>query len=396
MTLSPIDQPIHRNRVTWLAYLMLAYIAINQSILGPLLPSLRGELALNYTQGGLLPAALAIGLIFSGLLSDWLARHFGRRVVFWGGSIGLVLSVVMLGLGHSFESIFIAALGMGFGSSLTQVMIQALLSDQHGERRAIAFTEANVAASLSTTITPFIIGGMATLRLDWRMIPLLPLLLLTFLGIFFHRDAIPDSRRIQTESAIGKTRLPFFFWLYWMVLFLVVAVEMAIAVWATDFLANIAGLGRANAALAFSAFPAAMLTGRSLGSRLTQHWSSQTLLPIALGVTLIGFPVFWLARSATLNVFGLFIAGLGIANLYPLTLSIAVGIAADQSNQASARASLAVGTALLGVPLFLGWLSDRIGIRIAYGIVILFAMLALAIVINNSLLLKKSATSFVR
>lgn len=396
MTLSPTHQPILRNRVTWLAYLMLAYIAVNQSILGPLMPFLRSDLDLNYTQGGLLPAALAIGLIFSGLMSDWLARRLSRRVVFWGGSIGLVLSVVMLARGRTFESIFIAALGIGFSSSLTQVMIQALLSDQHGERRAIAITEANVAASLSTTLTPLIIGGMPLLGLDWRLISLLPLSLLTLLGIFFHRDAIADGRGPQIESASLKTRLPFFFWLYWLVLLLVGAVEMAIVVWATDFLANIAGLGPTHAALAFGAFPAAMLTGRLLGTRLTKRWPSQTLLPLALGVTLIGFPVFWLARSAVFNIAGLFITGLGVANLYPLTLSLAVGMAAEQSNQASARASLAVGTALLGVPLFLGWLSDRIGIQIAYGIVIIFAVLALAVAINNSLLLKKNASSFVR
>jgi fucose permease len=392
MTLPATHQAIVRNRVTWLAYLMLAYIAISQSILGPLMPFLRSELALNYTLGGLLPAAVAIGLVFSGLVSDWLARRLSRRVVFWGGSIGLLVSVVMLARGRTFESIFFAALGMGFGSSLTQVMIQALLSDQHGEHRAIALTEANVAASLSTTLTPLIIGGMPLLGLDWRLIPLLPFLVLASLGIFFHRATIPDGSGAQNQSAAGTVRLPFTFWIYWMVLFLVVAIEMAIAVWATDFLANIVGLGRTRAALAFGAFPAAMLTGRILGSRLTQRLSSQVLLPAALAVTLIGFPVFWLARAALFNVLGLFIAGLGIANLYPLTLSMAVGMAAEQSNQASARASLAVGSALLGVPLLLGWLSDQIGIQIAYGIVVLLAMLAFVMVINNRFLIRQSQT----
>ena len=372
---------MYRNRVTWLAYLMLAYIAISQSILGPLMPFLRSELSLNYTLGGLLPAAIAIGLIVSGLIGDRLVRRLGRRIVFWGGSIGLVLSVVMLARGRTFESIFIAALGMGFASSLTQVIIQALLSDQHGEHRAVAITEANVAASLSTTLTPLIIGGMPLLGLDWRLIPVLPFSILTMLGIFFHREPIPENRTLQTDRANSKARLPFSFWLYWLVLFLVVAVEMAIVVWATDFLANIAGLGPTNAALAFGAFPAAMLIGRFLGSRLTQRWPSQVLLPAALAMTMIGFPIFWLARSPMFNVLGLFIAGLGIANLYPLTLSMAVGVAADQSNAASARASLAVGTALLGIPLLLGWLSDRIGIQIAYGIVLVLGIVAFVVIL---------------
>jgi len=200
-------------------------------------------------------------------------------------------------------------------------------------------------------------------------------------GIIFYREPIPESRAVQTDRAVGKARLPFSFWLYWMVLFLVVAVEMAIVVWATDFLANIAGLGLTNAALAFGAFPAAMLIGRFLGSRFTQRWPSQVLLPATLILTMIGFPIFWLARSPMFNVLGLFIAGLGIANLYPLALSMAVGVAADQSNAASARASLAVGVALLGVPLLLGWLSDRIGIQIAYGIVLVLGIVAFVVIL---------------
>lgn len=89
----PSTQPSIRDRLTWLAYAMLAYIALSQSIPGPLMPFLRGELQLNLTLGGLLPATLATGLILSGLLGDRLARRVlaGFR---WsgGGVILLVLS----------------------------------------------------------------------------------------------------------------------------------------------------------------------------------------------------------------------------------------------------------------------------------------------------------------
>jgi hypothetical protein len=51
----PSIQPFVRNRLTWLAYAMLAYIGFTQSMLGPLMPFLRAELSLNYTLGGLLP-----------------------------------------------------------------------------------------------------------------------------------------------------------------------------------------------------------------------------------------------------------------------------------------------------------------------------------------------------
>ena len=164
-------------------------------------------------------------------------------------------------------------------------MIQALLADQHGERRSIAFTEANVAASLSTTLTPLVIGGLQSAGAGWRVISALVVFFLTLLAVTFHRQSIPDSAAAQSQSVEDKDKghLPFSFWLYWIVLFLVVAVEMSMAVWGTDFLFSVAGLSRVDAALGFSAFPAAMLIGRIAGSRLTRRWSSlfqpRTLAP---------------------------------------------------------------------------------------------------------------------
>jgi predicted MFS family arabinose efflux permease len=386
-------QPFVRDRLTWLAYAMLAYIGFSQSILGPLMPFLRTELNLNYTLGGLLPAILAMGLILSGLLGDWLARRGSRSIVFWGGAIGLGTSVVLLGLSDRFELALIAVLGMGFSSSLTQVMLQAILADHHAERRSIAITEANVAASLSTTTTPLVIGALQVTDLGWRALPLLVLLMLSLLALTFRHQSVPDGPPARIPSLQNSSRLPLSFWLYWLVLFLVVAVEMSMIVWATDFLATVAGLDRTDAVLGYSAFPAAMLVGRIAGSRLTRQWPSLSLLLMALVLTLGGFLLFWLGQSATINIVGLFITGLGIANLYPLTLSIAIGLAADQSNQASARASLGVGTALLTAPLLLGWLADRFSLQQAYGMVIVVIVVACGIVMNTRLLAARRVAS---
>ena len=376
-------QPFVRDRLTWLAYAMLAYIGFSQSILGPLMPFLRTELRLNYTLGGFLPATLATGLILSGLISDGLARRWSRRVVFWLGSLGLAAGVILLTLSYRFESALVAVLAMGTCSSLTQVMIQAILSDQHAERRSIALTEANVAASLSTTVTPLVIGSLQSTGLGWRMVPVLVVVFLALLALTFYRQAIPDRPVARAQSTPEGGRLPAAFWLYWIVLFFVVAVEMSVVVWATDFLDSVAGLSRTDAVLGYSAFPAAMLVGRIAGSRLTRRSSSLTLLLMALGVTLVGFPLFWLTRLPALNILGLFITGLGIANMYPLTLSIAIGLARDQSNLASARVSMGVGTALLTAPLLLGWLADRLSLQLAYGMVVVLMVAALAIVVNS-------------
>jgi hypothetical protein len=55
--------------------------------------------------------------------------------------------------------------------------------------------------------------------------------------------------------------------------------------------------------------------------------------------------------------------------MYPLILSLAIGAARGNTVQASARATLASGTAILSLPLVLGRLADAVGITSAYGMV---------------------------
>lgn len=64
----------------------------------------------------------------------------------------------------------------------------------------------------------------------------------------------------------------------------------------------------------------------------------------------------------------------------------AAGLASGQSDLASARVPLGVGTALLTVPLFLGWSADRLGPQNAYDIVVGLVIAASGVVVNNHLI----------
>ncbi len=387
---NPSSNSFHRTRITWLAYSMLAYIGFSQAILGPLMPFLRSELGLNYTQGGFFSTAIACGLIFTGLFAGGLARRIRRQVLFWGGGTLLAIGITGLTISQHFELALVSVVGMGIGGSMAQVMIQAILSDQHGEQRAIALTEANVAASLSGTLTPLVLSGMQRVGVDWRAISIVAVFVLALLAFSFRHETVPNTVPPATTASGQEEGLPIAFWLYWIVLFFMVSTEMSLAVWSTDFLISVAGLTRTDAVLAFGVFPAAMLIGRFAGSRLTRSWSGLPLLFSALGLTLVGLPLFWLSRIPALNILGLFITGLGIANQYPLTMSIAVGIAGEKTNQASARITLAVGIALLSAPLVLGRLADGLGLQKAFGMVIVLMTTAVIVVIlNNRFLLRK-------
>jgi fucose permease len=67
----------------------------------------------------------------------------------------------------------------------------------------------------------------------------------------------------------------------------------------------------------------------------------------------------------------------GIANLFPFAMTLAVGSAPRQSDLASARIALAVGLAVISAPLSLGWLADHVDIQNAYLIIALFLLSSL-------------------
>jgi len=126
---------------------------------------------------------------------------------------------------------------------------------------------------------------------------------------------------------------------------------------------------KADAAQAVSLFLAAMIVGRVAGSRLVQLFSARRVAVASVLIAGIGFLLFWATDTAILGLVGLFVTGLGVAGLYPLLLSLAIGVTSNDTVRASARTTLASGTAILALPLVLGRLADMVGIRPAYGIV---------------------------
>lgn len=389
-----MNQPaalFNRDRLTWLAYLMLAYFAFYQAALGPIMPFLRTELNLSYTVGGYHFSAFALGAFLAGLSGDRFARRFGRRAIFWGGALGITAGLLWFVLAGQVGQTIAAALLMGFLGTLLLVVIQATLSDYHGDSRAIALTEANVGASAAAGLAPLLIGAAVRLGLGWRAGALVVILVLIALAIRYRRQPIPEAPTAVIEQDGRPRRLPRLYWAYWLVMTLGVAIEWSLVFWGADFLNSVVGLSRADAVTLMSVFFLAMVSGRFAGSRLTRRMPAANLLLLALAMALLGFLLYWLAIIPAANVVGLFVAGLGVANLFPMTLSVATSVAAEQANRASARLTMGGGLAVLIVPLVLGWTADRLGLQDAFGIVVGLFALAGAVAVTANAIARREA-----
>lgn len=260
---------------------------------------------------------------------------------------------------------------MGLIGSLILAIVPAELSNQHGELKAVALSEANVIASLFATSAPLLVGWFAHSMGNWRwalgIMACIPILM--FFGLAKNSSPVELSRVTETTST--NRPLPPLFWIYWMGIMLGVSVEFCMVFWSANYIELALGLSKANAAQAVSLFLGAMIIGRILGSRLVRRFSTRAVVISSIVIAGIGFLLFWRTDNALIGLSGLCVTGLGVANLYPLFLSLAINAADGNTVQAGARATLASGTAILALPLVLGRLADAFGIRPAYWIVVL-------------------------
>ena len=362
-------QTFHRDRFTWLAYLLLAFYGYFLNILGPITPFLKDELKLSYTVSSLHFTAFALGILLVGLSGHILIQRIGRWHALWLGAFGISVSAFLLLAGQSVVFTIGASFCMGLVGSLILVIVPSALSDRYGELRAVALSEANVIASLVSMAAPLMVGWAVHLPGGWRLalgtVAFAPFLM----RLGFGRTTLPQSIPSPEDSPSTQRPLPILFWMYWVALVLAVSVEFCMIFWSADYLENTLGMLKVDAAQAISIFLAAMIIGRLAGSRLVQLVSARRLVIASIFVASIGFLVFWTTNTIILGLAGLFGTGLGVASLYPLLLSLAIGVVNNNTVQASTRATLASGTAILTLPLVLGRLADMVGIHLAYGVV---------------------------
>ena len=375
-----MTQIFYRDRFTWLAYLLLAFYGYFLNVLGPITPFLKSELGLSYTVSSLHFTAFGVGILLVGLGGHLLIQCIDRWRSLWIGASGMSLSALLLLAGRTPVITIGASFLMGLFGSLILVIVPSVLSDQYGELRAVALSEANVIVSIVAATGPLMVGGFAHFIGGWRLalgiVALTPILL--YLG--FGKVTSPTVASTPLDLVRARQPLQVLFWIYWVAIVLAVSVEFCMIFWSADYLENVLGMPKADAAQAVSLFIVAMIIGRIAGSRLVQRFSTPRVVTTTLLVASIGFLVFWKTGSVSLGLGGLFITGLGVACLYPLILSLAIG-AANNTVQASARATLASGTAILTLPLVLGRLADAVGIRLAFGVVI-FLLLGIFLTIQ--------------
>jgi MFS family permease len=369
-----MTERFRRDRLTWIAYALLAWFAYLQAAPGLVIVHLRNELDLSYSTGGLHVAAFAAGSMVAGVISTRLERMLGRRALLWSAAALLGAAAIGLTAGRIVEVTVGSVLVMGVGGGLLLVTIQATLADHHGERRAVALAEANVAASIAYAVLIGVLSLTAALHAGWR-VALLASLLVPVLVWWTNRriaiDAPPTSR-------VAQGRLPGAFWIAAGMLFCTTAAEWCVNAWGATFVEDAAVVSTDTAVALMGGYFGGVVAGRTLGSRLARRHDPARLLGLALAVAAAGFMILWPSTGPTQALIGLSLLGIGLGNLFPMGVSVAVALAPRQAVLASGRTVMMSSFAVLLAPLTVGTLADATSLKLALAVVPVMLVLAAA------------------
>ena len=368
-----MTEGFRRDRLTWIAYVLLAWFAYLQAAPGLVIGHLRDELDLNYSTGGLHVAAFAAGSMVAGLISARLERALGRRTLLWSAAALMGAGAIGLTAGRLAAVTVGSLLVMGGGGGLLLATIQAALADHHGERRAVALAEANLAASIAYLVLIGVLSLTAALQVGWR-VAVLASLAVPVLAWWRNRQLAIDA----PPPPIAQGRLPSVFWIAAAMLFCTTAAEWCITAWGASFVEDATEVSTDTAVALMAGYFGGVVAGRTIGSRLARRHDPARLLALALAITAAGFAILWPSTGPGQALVSLSLLGIGLGNLFPMGLSVTVALAPNRAVLASGRAVAMTSLAVLFAPLTVGTLADATSLTAALGVVPVMLVLAAA------------------
>ncbi len=337
-------------------------------MVGPVLPILADKWSLSDAQAGRFFLAQFGGAIIGSALSGLLMRKLGVVTTIAAGYGGLALAVIVLsanawliGLGS-----FVA---LGFSLGLTNPATNLLVAELRPEKRAAALNLLNFVWGLGAISGPPLVT-LVRGNVLWVFIGLSIALVSVALafarggGLFSLRQAkslpLPVGEYLPVGEFLNDWLRPFAL-LTGALAFVYVGTETAIGGWIAAYAQRIEHSTQPFWAVATSLFWAGLLVGRA-ASPVFLRWVGEVRLAlIALVVAFGGMAIIFASGGSTAVSGGAFLAGLGLAPVFPNTVAIFTRYFGERAEQLIGALFVLASLGGATLPWLVGSLSTRYG-----------------------------------
>lgn len=311
----------------------------------------------------MLPVGTMIGFVAAPRM---LTRHGARAVCRWGGA-GFILCFVLPATAQSALQLGAALLVTGLAVGSIEVAMNAKATELERTARRRIMSSCHAFWSLGGMVGAML-GGLA----GQAGIPFLAqqLLLTPVFAAFAFAVAasLPGEVRVVIDPALPSARrgLPTGPLLALCLLPIgALMIEGAMMEWSALFLEEAAGLGALPAGAVFATFALSMAGSRMAGDALTERFGPARVLAGSAMLAGVGVVAFATARGLPQAVPAAAIVGLGIANVYPLAMSLSATVPGRRVEDSIATVAFAAFTAFLVGPPLIGATGSALGLPTA-------------------------------
>ena len=369
---------------------------------GPMVSLAKESFRISNTMATLLPMfgylMFAVFSVPVGLLQDRKGKKYvlnlgllialtGLLLPIFSGMYGqmVVVSTSMM----QFYKILVAILLLGAGASILQVSGNPIVRDisregHYSKNLSLAQSFITIGSSMGFLLPVIMLYSFG---LDWSIIfpvfTCLILISLVWLNTIKITERVYDEDNHASFLSCIKLLKKSYILLMVLGIFIYCGLEISMSSQIPILLKEKFSISveRLGILISWSLLYLPILSGRFFGSMILAKMKPKKLLLITVLVALAGiFLIF--SGSFVLTLIGIFLAGLGFANIFPLIFSIAIETMPEHTNELSGLMVSAIAGGAF-IPVFMGMVADNISVMAAFIVPVLCLVYLLMVAIIN-------------
>jgi len=342
---------------------------------------------LTFKQGSLIVSVSSLSFLVFNFISGGIISMLGRKKTCIIIGISFFLTALGLIFSPSFNFLIVTMVILGIGWGLNNNVGNILVSEYSGGS-GYNLGLLHTAYAFGAFFIPLLITLFTRMNFGYK-IPLIIILILSIvLNIMFLKIPLAEG---HIEGKAEKPSFEFLknprYYVFICIFFLYVASETGINNFLITYLVDEKIVVK-SAPLILSLFWGLMLVGRFFISHVSKHIKKNILLTVLGGGFFISFVLFMIFKNPVIVVIAIMLVGLFMAGIFPIGVANADSFVKGSGIESGIMFSCGgIGSAIL--PMVMGAIADKNGVRQSMYVVLLLAGLCFIFTYINYLMSKK-------
>ena len=381
--------------VKLILYFSFATAGIAGNVMSSLLPQIRKDISMSYSQSGLLVSQPFIGMLVIGLIGSYAMKKYGNKKFLLAGGILLFLGFLGTIFSNTFSVIFFMNFITVLGFGVYQIGLNTLCAEYSTFKKGNDMNTLHFSyglGSISSSVLALIcINYFGNWRLSYIVALILPLVAMYILMPFKEKEkkSIDKPELSSDEINTNLLKNPFL-WILGFTAFVYLGIEGSTSGWIPEFCSKMIKNSIIDPSLATGLFWAAMTFGRLFAGKIADKIGLlKYMLLASIGTTIISFTWFILPPGP-LTLISVLAIGLLLSGLYPTFLAFATSSFKGNTGDITSFISVLASLGGILIPIFIGKASDDSGIGVLSICIFAFSVLFTILNIILSLHSKQS------